>query len=189
MNNYVVYMHINRANGKRYVGITCRNPVKRWQNGRGYFRNKHFSDAIEKYGWDSFDHLIIRSELTKEQACELERQLIAEYQTQDKEKGYNITDGGENFTHSEISKQLMSQRRKGKGQHVFSEEHKRRIKEHHAGGNEKKKVRCLDTGKVYDSINDASRDTGINKKGISGCCRHVPNYNTAGGMRWAFEVI
>lgn len=64
--NFCVYMHINRANGKRYVGITAQNPINRWQNGLGYRRNKHFWDAILKYGWDNFDHLILYSGLRKE---------------------------------------------------------------------------------------------------------------------------
>lgn len=93
MNNYVVYMHINRANGKRYVGISS-NPLARWANGRGYYKNKHFADAIEKYGWNNFDHLILYAELSKEDACEIEQHLIKKYKTQDKRFGYNITSGG-----------------------------------------------------------------------------------------------
>lgn len=179
-------MHINRANGKRYIGITSGDPLKRWMGGWGYHRNKHFTDAIKKYGWNNFDHLILYSELSKEEACEIEIYLIEKYQTQDKTKGYNITSGGENFKHREDSKQLISERRKGIKPKPFTEEHKRKIKEHHAGGADQKPVICLDTGIVYASINDASRATGINKKGISGCCRNVRHYNTAGGLRWAY---
>ena len=180
-------MHINKINGKKYVGITGNeNLNRRWINGRGYFRNKHFSDAIEKYGWDNFEHKIIAQGLAKESACALERQLIKEYDTQNKEKGYNITDGGEFFRHSEESKKLMSRNRRGKGLHEFSEEHKRRIKEHHGGGADKKKVLCIETGIVYESINDAARKIGITKKMISNCCRNVSHYNTAKGYHWEF---
>ena len=34
-----------------------------------------------------------------------------------------------------------------------------------------KKVRCIETGKIYDSIVKASKDTGISTTSISGCCR------------------
>lgn len=36
LNNYTVYMHVNKANNKTYVGITSQNVQERWQNGLGY---------------------------------------------------------------------------------------------------------------------------------------------------------
>lgn len=187
MNDFTVYMHINKVNGKKYVGITHHKDLnKRWVNGKGYFRNKHFADAIEKYGWNNFEHLIIMQGLDKETACEVERWLIQEHDTQNKMKGYNITDGGEFFHHTEESKKLMSLNRKGKGLHVFSEEHKRKISEHHGGGADKKQVLCVETGMIYESINDAARAVECNKKLISNCCRKIPHYNTAKGYHWEF---
>lgn len=187
MNSFTVYMHINKINNKKYIGIThYKNLNRRWINGKGYFRNKHFADAIEKYGWHNFEHKIIAENLNKEEACLLEQKLIKEYGTQDKNMGYNITDGGEFFHHTDESKALMSENRKGKGLRNFSEEHKRKIKEHHGGGAEKKKVLCVETGIVYESINDAARNLNISKKMISNCCRKVPHYNTAKGYHWEF---
>lgn len=189
MDNYVVYMHVNKANGKRYIGISI-NPLQRWANGKGYYRNKHFNDAINKYGWNNFDHLILYTDLSKKEACEIEQYLIAKYKTQNKKYGYNITSGGETFRHSEDSKALMSKNRKGKGLHEFSEEHKKRIREHHGGGAEKKPVVCIETGEVFSCIKEAANATGINKKQISNCCKMKPHYNTAGGYKWKFaEVI
>ena len=74
--NYCVYCNINKVNGKRYVGITCRIPEQRWQGGAGYSRNKHFHAAIKKYGLDSFDHIIMHYWLTHQDACEYEKQYI-----------------------------------------------------------------------------------------------------------------
>lgn len=185
-NNFTVYMHVNKHNGKRYIGITSDNPTKRWANGHGYRKNKHFHDAIEKYGWGGFDHLILFSGMDKETACNVERWLIAEYKTTDKTHGYNLTNGGEHFKHSEESKKRMSQNRKGKGRAKRTKEQIQRMKDNHAGGTEKAAVICIDTCERFSSINDAARAKGINKKGISGCCRGVPHYNTAGGYRWKF---
>lgn len=187
MGEFCVYMHVNKANGKRYIGITSDDPLKRWANGRGYYRNKHFSDAIDKYGWNNFEHIILFSGLTKEEACEIERFQIQKYQTQDKTKGYNLTDGGEHFRHSEESKRLMSRNRMGLGRKKRTPEQIAHIKAAHAGGADAKRVICIDTGEVFRCINDAARAKGINKKGISGCCRGVLHYNTAGGLRWKFE--
>lgn len=187
MNDFTVYMHVNRINGKRYIGIThFSNLNRRWENGKGYFRNKHFADAIEKYGWDNFNHIIVAQNLDKQSACDLERQLIKQYDTQNREKGYNITDGGEFFRHSQASKDLMSQNRKGKGMHKFSEEHKQKLRDNHSGGTSKKKVLCIETGIIYESINDAARAVEINKKVISNCCRNIPHYKTAKGCHWQY---
>lgn len=177
-------MHVNKTNGKKYVGMTAGDPENRWAYGCGYYKNKHFKDAIKKYGWNGFDHLIVADGLTKEEACELERSLIKKHKTTDKRKGYNLTDGGEHFKHSSESIEKMSRNRKGKRTGPFSDQHKYLIKIHHAGGADGVPVLCVETQTVYSSINEASRATGINKKGISGCVRGVKHYNTAGGFHW-----
>lgn len=186
MSSFCVYMHVNRANSKKYIGITSTNPLLRWANGRGYYKNKHFYDAIVKYGWDNFDHVILFTGLTKEEACETEQRLIAEYKTQDKRYGYNLTSGGEFFKHSEESKRLMSEHRFGKNRKKKSPETIARMKANHAGGAPPAPVLCVEKGIIYNSINDAARATGINKKQISCCCRHVRHFNTAGNCHWEY---
>lgn len=56
---YTVYCHTNKLNNKRYVGITKQEPKVRWQNGYGYRGNEYFFRAIQKYGWDNFEHEIL----------------------------------------------------------------------------------------------------------------------------------
>ena len=76
MNNYTVYKH-TAPHGKVYVGITSQNPVRRWRpDGSGYMQNFHFWNAIKLYGWDSFQHEIIASGLSKSEAFNLEVELI-----------------------------------------------------------------------------------------------------------------
>lgn len=89
-----VYAHTS-PNGKMYVGITKQKPEKRWQNGRGYKYNYHFSNAIKKYGWENFEHEIVADHLTKNEACEMEKTLIKELNLTDGNFGYNIAAGGE----------------------------------------------------------------------------------------------
>ena len=89
-----VYVHQNKINGKVYIGITHHDNLnRRWINGKGYFRNKHFSDAITKYGWKNFEHIVLFKDIPKEMACCVERELIRKYKANDKRFGYNITDG------------------------------------------------------------------------------------------------
>ena len=113
-NTYIVYMHVNKINDKKYIGVTCRKPEYRWNSGRGYWQNQHFSNAINKYGWDNFDHLILFPDLTHDEACEKEKELIKYYNSNNPKFGYNNTSGGDvNFTLSEESRKKISDANKG----------------------------------------------------------------------------
>lgn len=97
-NTFKVYMHVNKHNGRKYIGITCEPIKNRWRNGKSYKVNSHFYNAIQKYGWDEgFEHLILYENLTQQQAMNKEVELIAKYKNT-KEGVYNLTDGGEHYT-------------------------------------------------------------------------------------------
>ena len=91
---YTVYKHTT-PNGKVYIGITSLEPEKRWNGGRGYSQNKHFFNAILKYGWDNIDHAILHSGLPQSDAQRIEAQLIKLYQSNQPQCGYNHSEGGE----------------------------------------------------------------------------------------------
>ncbi len=91
--NYSVYVHTSPC-GKKYVGITKQNPIDRWKKGKAYPSNKYFTEEIEKYGWDNFQHEIVAEKLSKADAEAMEIKLIKEFKSDNKEFGYNITKGG-----------------------------------------------------------------------------------------------
>lgn len=110
-NTFCVYCHINIINNKKYYGQTkwCKKPEHRWgKNGKGYKGNKHFWDAICKYGWDSFEHIIIKNNLTLEEANQLETELILKDRTYNQDYGYNCDFGGNNHLLLEETKQKIS---------------------------------------------------------------------------------
>lgn len=83
----IVYVHRNKLNDKCYVGITKMEPNIRWgTNGSGY-RGSLFGQAIEEYGWNNFEHLILFNNLTVEEAHEKEAELIIKYDSY--YNGYN----------------------------------------------------------------------------------------------------
>jgi len=140
MGNYSVYMHTNRVNGKRYIGITHTDPVKRWKNGRGYSNNEYFARAIAKYSWDGFAHEIIKSGMKKNEAEFLEVELIAKHKTLDINYGYNIRPGGDSGCHSDRSKRKMSENHADVSGNKnpmfgkeFTDEHKQKIGEKSRG--------------------------------------------------------
>lgn len=77
--NYLVYVHTNKINGKKYVGQSS-NIVERWRNGgKNYFSSIKFFRAIQKYGRENFTHEILYENLNKEAANKIERDLIRKY--------------------------------------------------------------------------------------------------------------
>jgi group I intron endonuclease len=115
LKGYTVYLHVNKTNGKKYVGITKQRLYKRWQNGNGYKNNQYFYQAITKYGWDGFYHYIIKTGLSCKEAEEIEIYLISKFNSNNYRYGYNITSGGEvGKTFSEETKRKISESRKGK---------------------------------------------------------------------------
>lgn len=134
---YTVYQHKNKINGKIYIGITSRKPEERWgSDGRNYKTSPHFYSAIQKYGWDNFEHNILFTNLSKEQACEKEQELIKYYNSMDREFGYNSTSGGEFFVMNKETKEKISNAMMGNKNglgHACSEEKKRKISEAQKG--------------------------------------------------------
>ena len=144
LDSYCVYMHINKINGKKYIGITKQSPEKRWRKGGGY-SGKHFSSAIKKYGWDNFEHVILFIGLSCQEACDIEESLITMYHTSNQDYGYNLSSGGENpskgarWKLSKETRKKMSEVAKGEkngfyGKH-FTEEQLKMLKEKVSGEN------------------------------------------------------
>lgn len=129
-NIYTVYEHINKTNGKRYIGQTSEEDVNnRWKYGHGYVGSTYFYNAIQKYGWDGFEHKILATGLSVDEANDMEVMLIKKYKTTNNEFGYNITSGGRNAPMSEETKKKLSLAKMG---HKVSEETRRKISKNHA---------------------------------------------------------
>lgn len=105
---YVVYAHVNKTNGKIYIGQTSMKPEHRWRHGQGYIGNTYFYNSIQKYGWDGFEHKIIAENLTQNEANIIEEKLIKKYKSTDRNKGYNIMFGGDNHSLSDETKKKLS---------------------------------------------------------------------------------
>ena len=92
-NNYKVYIHIF-PNEKVYIGITCQEDVNnRYCKGKAY--NRYFTNAVKKYGWDNIIHKVLFDNLSKEDACKKEIELITLYKSNNPDYGYNLSSGGE----------------------------------------------------------------------------------------------
>lgn len=158
--NYTVYVHTSPS-GKRYVGITKRKPETRWRNGQGYqSHHPHFYSAIKKYGWENFTHEIVAEGLSKQDAEAKEIELIATYNSNCRECGYNIENGGNSIgKHSVETRRKISQQLRG---HKVSAETRAKIRAANLGKKgrpltieHRERLRQVNTGKV------ASEETRI----------------------------
>lgn len=249
---FKVYAHINKINGKMYVGITKQPVLNRWKNGTGYKESPIFSKAIAKYGWDNFDHEIIADKLTEKEAMMMEYFLIQTLKLQDDQYGYNMKNGGTECSlaeetkikignalrgrkYSDEKRKIYSEAHKGKSlssSHAkaiakankgrprtenekiaaknngikmsgdnhwtrrlgIKEETKKKISatlheyykthESHKATN-KKSILQLETGIVYESIEDAANKTNIWRSSISEAAVGIKR-KTAGGFHWEF---
>ena len=206
--NYCVYKHTSPG-GKVYIGITCRKPEYRWDHGRGYWQNPYFTSAIKKYSWDNFSHEILFSGLSKEEAETKEIELIAAYDSTNRDKGYNCERGGNaRGKTTDETRTKISKARKGKcvgesnpmyGKHLSVEvrrklslakrgkpqsrtpEHCKRISEV-----KRKQIVCIETGVKYSSGMEAEKLTGVSRGNISSCC--TGKRKTAGGFTWRYAT-
>lgn len=119
---FSVYVHTNRLNGKKYVGITSMKPERRWNSGKGYFKNAKFYKDIQRLGWDAFSHDVVATGLTESEAVRIEQELIYEYDTV--RKGYNNSYGGR-YAHNGLlsheCSELMNMLKERKDIRGFSE--------------------------------------------------------------------
>ena len=92
--SYLIYKHTNKLNGKSYIGLTKRTTKARWgKNGAYYKQCSKFWNAIQKYGWEAFDHdILVENIHTLAEANDLECYYINFYDTI--RNGYNISKGG-----------------------------------------------------------------------------------------------
>lgn len=136
---WCVYMHTNIINNKKYIGITKKSPKKRWGcKGYGYKKSQPvFWNAIQKYGWDNFEHEILFNNLSQKEAQEKEIELIAKYKTNCRrydspEYGYNMTDGGEgmngNFPTAKTREKMSASHRDRIKNETWEEKEKRHLR-------------------------------------------------------------
>lgn len=135
--NYCVYKH-TFPNGKIYIGITSMKPEYRWKkNGNGYRQQPLMYNAIQKFGWNNVRHEIIYYDLSKEDAEQIEINLILKYQSNNIKFGYNIASGGSAFAHSEETKRKIAAANSGEKNYLYgkhlSDETKRKLSESHKG--------------------------------------------------------
>lgn len=112
----LVYAARLKKDGRLYIGKTTQALVKRKSvhkcnalRGHGHY----FHAAIRKYGFDAFEWCVLRECNNAVELSDAERVLIEENQSNVKGKGFNLTNGGEGWQHSEETKQKIGEANRG----------------------------------------------------------------------------
>ena len=130
LNNTVHYIYCHTSpNGKRYIGQTGRNPESRWLNGWGYCKQPYFFKAIQKYGWENFDHKILTVCCHQSTADYLEQHYIKTFETFNRDKGYNLTTGGGGAPSYVVSDEMKAHLRKLAKERGITQEHIKKMYE------------------------------------------------------------
>lgn len=156
--SYIIYKHTNKINGKSYIGQTIQKPSRRWRDGKHYI-DQIFGVAIKKYGWDNFEHIILKDNIqTVEEANYWEEYYIKYYHTciyDPNCNGYNVSWGGYNrdnygkaVLQLDINKNILAE---------------------------------------FVSVSDAARSVNTSPDQISRCCNHSDTHHEAAGYFWCFK--
>jgi len=113
-----IYCFRNTKNGKRYIGQSVvmfdRKTHHIWNLNRKLNKNRHFQNAWNQDGEDSFEFSVL--EFCPEEILNWrEVEWIEKFKTMDRKFGYNLLGGGnKNQIVSEETKQKLSKSSKGK---------------------------------------------------------------------------
>lgn len=188
-----IYKITNLINGKVYIGQTVNSIEIRFNDHCKPSRGKNGSGidgAIKKYGKENFTVELLATANSIEELNALEIEYIAKYDSMNKHKGYNLCIGGDNTKgyhhkpescakmsksrmgifageknpfygkkHSEETKKKLSALKKGK---PLSLEHRQHLSN---TSPKKRRVRCLNDGKIFNSIKEAENYYGVIKVG------------------------
>ena len=199
--NWSVYV-LTVPNGKVYVGVTSKTPRVRWQYGHGYSGNKAFYADIKKYGWKAISQEIVAVFDNADEAYELEKKLIKQYDSTNLCHGYNRSTGGSGTFGVQISEETrkrLSDSHKGKNHPHHNEWNKNisnalkayyktheKPKPPYMGRPVLQYTKNMELVREYQSAHEAQRQTNIRNQSIYCCCSG--RTKTAGGYIWKYKV-
>jgi len=115
--NGIIYIIVNRVNGKVYVGQTVRGLAVRMNAHKQDCRsgkNRPLYRSVKKYGWASFEVYEVAAVRSQKKLDNLERMWIVVLKSANREFGYNLTWGGEHGSRTEEAKQNLRKSHLGK---------------------------------------------------------------------------
>lgn len=148
-------------------------------------------NAIQKYKWHNVEHKILYTDLTKQEAENMEIELIKECKSNQRKYGYNIANGGSLAgVHSQLTKDKISKKHLGK---KLSEKHKNNIKNSHLKiiHYNNRQIEQYDLYnnfiKLWSSSSEIEKILNISHQNIIKVCQNNTNRKTSGGYKWKYK--
>ena len=191
---YTVYQHRNLKNGKSYIGMTSREPKKRWRSGWGYKNNLRMWSDIQNSDWNKdWEHNIIGKFEDKQEALNIEEMFIWLFDSTN--EGYNISTYDRNsYKRTDKTRRKNSEAHTGKKNPMYGKHHsedtKRKMSEAHKEkiyASTKPILQFSKNGELiaeYSSLTEASRQTGCSAPHICSCCKG--KRKSCGGFIWKY---
>lgn len=132
---YEVYLITNQISGKKYVGITKRGYMKRFQEHISYATksNRHslLYEDIRKFGVESFTVSLLEDNISDDDAEAKESYYIEKYNTYylGSDDGYNMTLGGHGVSGYVPTEDCLSKRSHSMKGHKFSQSRNEKIRQ------------------------------------------------------------
>ncbi len=127
---YFIYVLENRINGKRYVGQTKNPSIRKRQHSYSSSKCPYIANAIQKYGWDNFEFIVLEEHEKLSKANRKEKYWIRKLNTLSP-NGYNLREGGD--AGGKPSQETIEKIRKANLGRVQSEEEKEKRAASHRG--------------------------------------------------------
>ena len=209
----VIYLIRNEVNGKIYIGQTTKSFDERYRNDIAKnTANEHLKRSIKKHGIDNF-YIDKQFDVaySKEELDKLEDMYIKMYETTNSNKGYNKKFGGSHGKWTDETRKKISEAQKGKKYSretrnklsemkkgkKLSKEHRKKLSEARKGKYEgdkhpqARKVICITTDKVFDTVKEGGdfynckgQHISSNCKGKRKTCGKHPITNES--LRWMY---
>lgn len=161
-----IYITTNMVNGKRYIGQKKFRKDWKYYLGSG----KALKRAIQKYGRTNFKRDIVAVGYSNYELDKLETEWINNYNAIESVDFYNIAEGGngnslagKNEDEIEKIKEAMSKRVAGSKNPMYGMKGK--------DSPASKKIVCLNTGEVFESLTEASEKYNLDVSSIAKCCK------------------
>ena len=212
----IIYLIRNKVNGKCYVGQTQKEKgfdYRYYYSGEGIERvynyhkslrehnrsyNEHLLRSIEKYGFEAFEVIkCLDYAFSLEELNIKEKVYIQLYNSL--KNGYNETlggDGTEGRSHSEETKQKISEANSGEKHHMYGKHHTEEVKQKMSEARKSKyvgedhprakAVYCYERNEIKLTAKEWSEELCLYGTSITQCCKG--KYKSTGGYHFRYAT-
>lgn len=162
----IIYKVKNKLNSKVYIGQTTKTLNKRWKEHcqPSMVKRSILSKAIQKYGPENFTIQEIDGANNLSELNYLEKHYILKFNSLDRDKGYNIREGGNNSNLNSVTKEKIRKTKLGNKHSVDTKNKMRNSWSSKSIDHFKNKVLDGETGKIYNSVTEASKHMNIPRR-------------------------